>query len=114
MTRPLGRAMTLVALCLPTGAAAELSVSTVRYGCERGVEIAASYVNADTGGAAVLQVEGRQVALLLAPSASGARYAWPSDGSGYVWWTKGNEATLLWREAGGAETILYAACVPLD
>lgn len=114
MTRAFGRAMMLAALCLPTGAAAELAVATVRYGCERGVEIAASYVNAGSDGAAVIQVEGRQVALLLAPSASGARYAWPSDGSGYVWWTKGNEAMLLWRDAGGAETILYAACAPLD
>ena len=44
-------------------------------------------------------------------SASGARYVWPSDGSGYVWWTKGDTATLSWHDGeSGTEQPLYAEC----
>ena len=50
-----------------------------------------------------------QIALLTEPSGSGARYGWPSDGAGYVWWTKGPEAMLLWREAG-TESELLTRC----
>lgn len=106
------RAVVVAALLLPNCALAEMQVAGQRYSCERGVEIAASYVNADDGSAVVLQVEGRQITLLLEPAASGARYAWPSGGAGYVWWTMGAEATLSWREAGSEERVLLADCRP--
>lgn len=76
----------------------KMEIMPVHYLCDRGVEVAATYVNAQGEAAAVLDVEGRQVALIVEPSASGARYGWPSDGSHYVWWTKGPEATLYWRD----------------
>ncbi len=75
------------------------------YLCERGVEVPVSYVNGGGDSVAVLHVEGRLVTLPIAPSASGARYAWPSDGSGYVWWTKGDEATLYWRDGTTSEEV---------
>lgn len=96
------------ALALAAGAAAaqEPQVLTTRYLCERGVEVPATYVNAGELGLAVIHVEGAQITLHIERSASGARYGWPSDGASYVWWTKGPEATLYWKEGGGEEPIL--------
>ena len=76
---------------------------TATYICERGVEVPVSYTTPEQGEAtAVLYVENRMVTLVRTRAASGARYAWPSDGSGYVWWTKGDAATL--RGVSGAVT----------
>lgn len=80
-------------------------VATLRYGCDRGVEVPATYVTAAGGSVAVISVEGRQITLIQEVAASGVRYGWPSDGASYVWWTKGDQATLYWSEAG-AETVL--------
>ncbi len=63
---------------------AEMQVSTAIYQCERGVEIAESVVSTEEDAVAVIHVEGRQITLVRTPAASGVRYAWPSDGSGYV------------------------------
>jgi membrane-bound inhibitor of C-type lysozyme len=111
------------AACLAAGLAAGLSgggaaaeVTTVRYLCERGVEVPATYVHgAGDEAVAVLTVEGSQITLIGEPAASGARYGWPSGGSGYVWWTKGDAATLLWRD--GETTIeepVYSDCRRVD
>ncbi|MGL4279427.1 MAG: MliC family protein [Albidovulum sp.] len=107
--------MRFVAVCflglLPLPAAAELTTGGGTYICDRGVEVPVAYVNADDGAVAVLQVEGRLITLLNEPAASGARYAWPSDGAGYVWWTKGDTATLYWRDGeADSEAVLYAEC----
>ncbi len=77
-------------------ALAEMDLQTARYLCERGVEVPATYVNDGQGGSVVvLNVEGRQIALVGEPAASGARYGWPSGGSHYVWHTQGTEALLF-------------------
>jgi membrane-bound inhibitor of C-type lysozyme len=96
----------LVALAalLPQAAAAQ-EFTAQRYTCDRGVEVPATYVTAAEGGVAVINVDGRQITLLAEPAASGARYGWPSDGSNYVWWTKGDAATLYWKTPDG-ETLL--------
>ncbi|MFM2357233.1 MAG: hypothetical protein RLZZ528_2969 [Pseudomonadota bacterium] len=92
-------------------ALAQPDLVTTRYQCDRGVEVPATYVNTSEGSVAVINVEGRQITLVNVPAGSGARYEWPSDGSGYVWWTKGPEATLLWKDAEkGEEVTLYALC----
>lgn len=99
-------------LCLATPVSA-METRAVTYTCERGVEVPAFYVN-DEGepGVAVILVEGRMVNLVVEPSASGARYGWPSDGSHYVWWTRGDEATLYWSDGEtGEEVTLLAECV---
>jgi membrane-bound inhibitor of C-type lysozyme len=102
-------AWTGVLFALP--AAADVDLVTVRYKCERGVEVPATYVNAAEGSVVVLNVEGQQITLRHVPAASGARYEWPSDGSGYVWWTKGAEASLFWKDAEkGEEVTLFALC----
>lgn len=102
-------AAALAALAAAPAGAFDLGGGT--YLCERGVEVPVSYVNGAEGSVAVLHVEGRLVTLPAARSASGARYAWPSDGSGYVWWTKGEEATLYWHDgATSGEVALLGNC----
>ena len=99
---------------VPGMALADLSLVGVTYECERGVQVPVTYVNDGAGGSvAVLVVEGRQVALLPEPAASGARYGWPSDGSHYVWWSMGqHEATLYWHDGGtGEDQVLLDGCL---
>lgn len=88
-------AFLLLAL-MPTLAAAQ-DFTTLRYACDRGVTVPATYVNGADQSLVVIHVDGSQITLVNEISASGARYGWPSDGSGYVWWTKGDEATLYWK-----------------
>lgn len=97
----------LALLLLPVPALADTQVQNGRYTCDRDIEVPVVYVNADDLSLVVLQVEGSQILLYNEPAASGARYAWPSDGSGYVWWTKGDVATLYWKDgAAGTESQL--------
>lgn len=101
-------------LLVPGNLAAASDFTTQRYACDRGVMVPATYVNAAEGGAAeggivVLHVDGAQLTLISEPSASGARYGWPSGGSGYVWWAKGDEATLYWKTPEGEEPLLTCA-----
>ena len=101
-------AAALVWAALAGVAQAETQVLTLRYTCDRGVEVPATYVNAEDQQIAVIHVEGTQITLFSETAASGARYGWPSDGSSYVWWTKGPEATLYWKdgEKGTEEPVL--------
>jgi membrane-bound inhibitor of C-type lysozyme len=87
-------------------AAAVQAFSTLTYTCDRGVEVPATYVNGPDQSLAVIHVEGRQITLLNESAASGARYGWPSDGSSYVWWTKGDEATLYWKTPEGEAPLV--------
>jgi membrane-bound inhibitor of C-type lysozyme len=94
-----------LALLLPQVALAQ-DFSTLRYQCDRGVEIPATYVNGPDQSLVVIHVEGNQITLVGEPAASGARYGWPSDGSNYVWWTRGDEATLSWKTPEGETPLL--------
>ncbi len=90
---------------------AGLDLVAVTYLCERDVAVPVAYVNTEGPGAVVLNVEGRQVALLQRISASGARYAPPEGESGYVWWSRGDEASLYWQDGEtGEDTVLYSEC----
>lgn len=104
-----GLAVAIMAL-VAAPALAEPDVLAVVYSCERGVIVPVTYVNGADGSVAVLHVEGRQIALPLAVSASGARFA-KEQVSGYSWWNKGQEATLAWFDADkGEEVFLYMKC----
>jgi membrane-bound inhibitor of C-type lysozyme len=106
--------MRLAAIALatvPCVAQAEMTVQNQRYVCARAVEVPVVYATETDQAIAVLVVEGRQILLYQEVSASGARYGWPSDGSNYVWWTKGEAATLLWRDETGAETPVLSDCM---
>lgn len=92
-------------------ASGQMEVIPQRYLCERGVEVQTTYVNAQGESTAVINVEGVQISLLSEKAASGVRYGWPSDGSHYVWWTKGSEATLYWHDGEtGEEKLLLSDC----
>jgi membrane-bound inhibitor of C-type lysozyme len=92
---------------LPEAAAAGIKTDSWHYACDRGVQIAVTYVSDEDSAAVVLQVEGRQIALLAESdrTADVARFGWPSDGAGYVWLSGISDGTLLWKEAG-QETVL--------
>ncbi|MFN3280586.1 MAG: MliC family protein [Tabrizicola sp.] len=91
---------------MPAAALAQPKFEAATYYCDRGVQVPATYVNTPEGSLVVLMVDGRQITLLGEEAASGARYGWPSDGSTYVWWTKGQEATLYWKTPEGETPIL--------
>lgn len=95
----------LLALLLPATASAQ-DFTTLRYTCDRGVTVPATYVNGADQSLVVIHVDGTQITLVNEVSASGARYGWPSDGSGYVWWTKGDEATLYWKTPADETPLL--------
>ncbi len=81
--------------------------------CAGGDHFAVTYGFEMDSASVTLTFENGETALLLAePSASGARYGWPSDGTGYVFWSKGQEATVYLKDGtrGGEETVLYADC----
>jgi membrane-bound inhibitor of C-type lysozyme len=106
-----GPALLAAGVLAASAADAQLDLKGGTYLCDRGVEVPVSYVNGADDSVAVLYLEGRLITLPVGPSGSGARYVWPSDGSGYVWWTKGDTATLLWRDgATGTEETLYSGC----
>jgi membrane-bound inhibitor of C-type lysozyme len=100
------RAALILTLVAAPPAMAETQVKTTRYACDRGVTVPATYVTAEDQGVVVIHVDGTQITLFQEESASGARYGWPSDGANYVWWTKGQEATLFWKEAGAESPLL--------
>ncbi len=100
--------LTFAALAAPVAAQ---SYSRVTYLCDRGVEVPATFVVGPDYSLAVILVDGRQVTLVSEEAASGARYGWPSDGSSYVWWTKGDTATLYWKTPEG-ETPLLNCTIP--
>ena len=98
-------------------------IQQISYLCERSVILHATYINSASGESfAVLQAEGRQLALKSAVSASGARYIGaemslekPAEGtkavSGPDWWTKGDTGTLSWFDADyGEQVTLYHEC----
>lgn len=104
--------LVVLGFVVPALAQGETTVQTLTYSCDRGVDLPATYINAADVSLAVIHVEGRQITLYNEPAASGARYGWPSDGSSYVWWTKGPEATLYWKDgAAGTEEPILENCV---
>jgi membrane-bound inhibitor of C-type lysozyme len=103
--------LALVVCVLPGMAAADMQMTNGRYSCDRGVEVPATYVTDAEQSIAVIHVDGTQITLFSEEAASGVRYGWPSDGSHYVWWTKGNEATLYWHDGEtGEEAALLENC----
>jgi len=106
------RAMAAVICTSGSQAVAQELPFSATYICERGVEVPVSYSSPDQANStAVLYVENRMITLVQSRAASGARYEWPSDGSGYIWWNKGNAATLVWHDAvADNDTTIYAEC----
>ncbi|MDZ4393727.1 MliC family protein [Cypionkella sp.] len=104
--------LALLAACTPEAPAP--SADGTEYLCADGTKLAAAYSTEGEDSSVKLTIKGETFTLLSEPAASGARYGWPSDGSNYVWWTKGDSGTLYWKDGtkGGAETVLHADCKP--
>jgi membrane-bound inhibitor of C-type lysozyme len=100
---------------LASGAAWGMEVNSLRYQCARGVMVPATYLLSEADAVVVLHVEGAQITLFGEAAASGARYGWPSDGSNYVWLTKEDSATLLWRDGSDqSEAVILDDCKALS
>lgn len=69
---------------------ASVETKTVSYVCDGGARLDVRYVNAGDVSLAAFLVEGRTVVASASVAASGVRYV----GGRYVWWTKGDAATL--------------------
>ena len=89
------------------------SGNATQYICADGAQIAALYGKDGDQDNVILSYRGKTFHLIQEMSGSGVRYSWPSDGSNYVWWTKGDSATLYWKDGtkGGAESVVHADCM---
>ena len=100
-----------LALALSAAPAAALELWPVDYICDAGSFISTAYVNDGQTWAMLLMIEDRMVPLWKEEAASGVRYGDPSGGASYVWWTKGQEATLYWKDAAGQESPVLNRCI---
>lgn len=100
-----GTAHAEVSLSIPLQTGATSTVITATYSCAGGVPFQVQYVNAGANALALLPIDGEQRIFVNVVSGSGARYA-----SGpYVWWSKGETATLANElEEGGLKDCVSA------
>lgn len=88
--------MWLISGAFIASAQAGPEVVSVSYTCERGVSLPVTYINAeDSPGLAVMQIEGKQVALRALPSGSGVRYVAFDEQDSYRLYTKGQTAFVM-------------------
>lgn len=99
-----------VIACLPAGARTQevpQDLISARYRCEGGASVPVVYVNAsETGGYAVMLIDGRLVAMRQVASGSGARYRSGNGDDAYELWAKGDAATIRVGPDGGGRVIL--------
>lgn len=97
MTRLALFGLTACALAVPAMAQDSITLplqgatlETLSYSCDGGMPFEVKYLNAGPNSLAILPVDGAERIFVNVISGSGARYA-----SGqYIWWSKGNTATL--------------------
>ncbi|MEO6299800.1 MAG: MliC family protein [Paracoccaceae bacterium] len=88
------------------------ATGTVNYTCTDGYVVPVTFGMQDDGTkSVVLKVDGNSYTLLKAKSATGTRYAWPSDGSNFVWQIQGGVGTVLWHDGtSGTEQPRFTDC----
>lgn len=107
----------LLSACLSSSwAAADTGdqLQQVLYQCERGVSLPVTYLNTASGAAyAVLQVDGQQIPMSIAVSASGARYVSIDEQRNYSWHTKSDSGVLSWQPTGetSQSVVVLGTCV---
>ena len=79
----------------------DVSRRSVAYVCGDRT-LVAEYIDAGAVSLASLQIGSEYILAANVISASGARYA----GGSYVWWIKGDEATLYWKTPEGEAPLL--------
>lgn len=85
-----GAAAAEATLSIPLKSGTTDSVESVTYSCGDGEAFSVQYVNAGANALAIFPIDGEDRIFVNVVSASGARYA----SGAYVWWTKGDTATL--------------------
>ena len=87
---------------------------TVTYTCSGGRVLPVTYgQEADFSNSVKISPDGQKLTLLEEPIDGGRRFAWPSDGSNYVWEVRGVIGTLLWHDGTtNAETPRLTDCKP--
>lgn len=83
----------------------EVEDTTVTYACEAGQMMEVRYINGGNASLVIFDWEGERYVASAAISASGVRYV----GDRFVWWNKGEEATL-YDELAGADAEPLATC----
>ena len=102
----------LAAALVPFAASAE--IIEAEYLCEGSVTLSALYLTERNPQIVVIDGDGVLAALRAVPAASGARYEGAPGQGGYVWWSKGDEATLYWADGEtGIEEPFLAGCIAL-
>ena len=88
-------------------------IQQVVYQCERDVQLPVTYINTANGSAyAVMHIDGQQIPMSVAVSASGARYESIDDQRSYSWHTKSNQGVVGWKsiDKQGVEITLLSEC----
>ncbi|SMX48799.1 MliC family protein [Maliponia aquimaris] len=85
-----GAASAQATLSIPLERGTSDSVLSQIYACGDGGAFSVQYVNAGANALAILPIDGEDRIFVNVVSASGARYV----SGAYVWWTKGDTATL--------------------
>ncbi len=86
-------------ITIPVADGTSVEEISARYDCgDRTIDVV--YINAGSVSLAVLELDDGKVVAANVISGSGARYA----GDRYIWWNKGNEATLYDLMDGGEDT----------
>lgn len=108
-------ALVILGLCaFATTTQANSTLMSETYTCERGVIVPSVYATLETGeNVAVIGVDSKQIGLIQVEAASGVKYAPLEDIAGYIWWTKGNEASLYFRIGpnGSEEMTVLQDCI---
>ncbi len=102
---------TLAACAVPPEPVMPL-VGTINYTCSGGTVVPVTYsTDANGNTALVLTAYGANYNLIEEPGGSDRRFAWPSDGTHFVWVVKGNTGTLLtYNGATASETPSLTDC----
>ena len=90
------RSVALAIALVPAAASAE--ITEVNYLCEDSATLSVLYLTERDPQIVVIEGDGILTALSEARAASGARYEGTTGESGYVWWSRGDEATLYWAD----------------
>lgn len=97
----------LIALSPPLWADGATSLTPLIFTCERGVVLPVTFVNTASGDSfAIMQIEGRQIALGQRVSGSGARYHALDEATPYALHSKGAEAMVFYGPEAGSEILL--------
>jgi membrane-bound inhibitor of C-type lysozyme len=105
-TVPAMAAEVAISLSIPVSGDTGVSSTSSIYACGDD-EVSVTYINAGDVSLALLEIDGGTVVASNVIAASGAKYA----GAQYIWWTKGEEASLYDLNEGGEDDPVSTCAV---